>query len=128
MYPRAQVAAGRIHQVLGAEGMGDPMAGETAELHGEIELQDVSFSYGGSADAISHISLHILPGQRISVIGGTGSGKSTLMHLLLGFRAPTQGRDTGQFHLVHRPAAHRLHECAGLHRHLPVRRLAHRPQ
>ena len=44
MYPRAQVAAGRIHQVLGAEGMGDPMAGETAELHGEIELQDVSFS------------------------------------------------------------------------------------
>ena len=36
MYPRAQVAAGRIHQVLGAEGMGDPMAGETAELHGEI--------------------------------------------------------------------------------------------
>ena len=92
MYPRAQVAAGRIHQVLGAEGMGDPMAGETAELHGEIELQDVSFSYGGSADAISHVSLHILPGQRISVIGGTGSGKSTLMHLLLGFRAPTQGR------------------------------------
>ena len=56
MYPRAQVAAGRIHQVLGAEGMGDPMAGETAELHGEIELQDVSFSYGGSADAISHVS------------------------------------------------------------------------
>ena len=49
MYPRAQVAAGRIHQVLGAEGMGDPMAGETAELHGEIELQDVSFSYGGAA-------------------------------------------------------------------------------
>lgn len=92
MYPRAQVAAGRIHQVLGAEGMGDPMAGETAELHGEIELQDVSFSYGGSADAISHVSLHILPGQRISIIGGTGSGKSTLMHLLLGFRAPTQGR------------------------------------
>lgn len=72
MYPRAQVAAGRIHQVLGAEGMGDPMAGETAELHGEIELQDVSFSYGGSADAISHVSLHILPGQRISIIGGTG--------------------------------------------------------
>ena len=92
MYPRAQVAAGRIHQVLGAEGMGDPMAGETAELHGEIELQDVSFSYGGSANAISHVSLHILPGQRISIIGGTGSGKSTLMHLLLGFRAPTQGR------------------------------------
>ena len=79
-------------KIFDERGMGDPMAGETAELHGEIELQDVSFSYGGSADAISHVSLHILPGQRISIIGGTGSGKSTLMHLLLGFRAPTQGR------------------------------------
>ena len=69
-----------------------PWPAKRLQLHGEIELQDVSFSYGGSADAISHVSLHILPGQRISVIGGTGSGKSTLMHLLLGFRAPTQGR------------------------------------
>lgn len=81
MYPRAQVAAGRIHQVLGAEGMGDPMVGETAELHGEIELQDVSFSYGGSADAISHVSLHILPGSASPSSAAPGSGKSTLMHL-----------------------------------------------
>lgn len=92
MYPRAQVAAGRIGQVLNAQGAGDPQVGKTMDLHGDIRFEDVSFSYGGSEDALSHVSLHIRPGQKISIIGGTGSGKSTLIQLLLGFRAPTAGR------------------------------------
>lgn len=92
MYPRAQVAAGRIGQVLNAQGAGDSQVGQTMELHGDIRFEDVSFSYGGSEDALSHVSLHIRPGQKISIIGGTGSGKSTLIQLLLGFRAPTAGR------------------------------------
>ena len=36
--------------------------------------------------------MHILPGQKIAVIGGTGSGKSTLVQLLLSFRLPTEGQ------------------------------------
>lgn len=91
MYPHAQVAAGRINEVLGATGVDDDTGGREAALTGEIELDDVSFSYGGSENAVDHVSLHILPGQRVSIIGGTGSGKSTLISLLLGFRSPTGG-------------------------------------
>lgn len=92
MYPHAQIAANRIGQVFHAEGMGDPNVGEQCDLTGEIEFDDVSFSYGGSQDALSHVSLKIHKGQKVSVIGGTGSGKSTLVSMLLGFRQPTQGR------------------------------------
>ena len=92
MYPHAQVAAGRIGQVLDAEGMGDPNVGQERDLSGDIRFEDVSFSYGGTENAVSHISLEIKAGQKISVIGGTGSGKSTLISLLLGFRMPTEGR------------------------------------
>lgn len=91
MYPHAQVAAGRINEVLGATAVDDDTGGREAALTGEIELDDVSFSYGGSENAVDHVSLHILPGQRVSIIGGTGSGKSTLISLLLGFRSPTGG-------------------------------------
>lgn len=91
MYPRAEVAANRIGQVLDAKGMGDPSVGKSMALSGDICFEDVSFSYGGAEAAVSHVSMHIRKGQKISIIGGTGSGKSTLISLLLGFRAPTEG-------------------------------------
>ena len=92
MFPHARIAADRIGEVMDAEGMGDPAVGKTMQLTGAIRFDDVSFSYGGTEDALSHISLEIKPGQKIAIIGGTGSGKSTLISLLLGFRLPTEGQ------------------------------------
>ena len=92
MFPHARIAAGRIGEIMDAEGMGDPMTGKTASLTGEIRFEDVSFSYGGAEAAVNHVSLEIKPGQKVALIGGTGSGKSTLFSLLLGFRLPTAGR------------------------------------
>ena len=92
MFPHARIAAGRIGEIMEAEGMGDPMTGKTASLTGEIRFEDVSFSYGGAEAAVNHVSLEIKPGQKVALIGGTGSGKSTLISLLLGFRLPTAGR------------------------------------
>ncbi len=92
MYPHAQVAAGRIGQIFEAKGMGDSSTGRSITLSGDIRFEHVSFSYGGEENAVEDISLHIRPGQRIAIIGGTGSGKSTLIALLLGFRTPTQGQ------------------------------------
>lgn len=91
MYPHAQVASKRIGQVLDAKGTGDPSVGKTLPLHGDIRFENVSFSYGGTELAVKDISLSIEKGQKVAVIGGTGSGKSTLISLLLGFREPTQG-------------------------------------
>ena len=91
MYPHAKVAAKRIGEVLDVESPAEP---EEEELHfsGDIRLENLSFGYEGAAEnAVSEISLHIKPGQQVAVIGGTGSGKSTLVQLLMGFRRPSAG-------------------------------------
>ncbi len=58
---------------------------------GRIEFRDVSFGYDGKRPVLSHISLVIEPGQKVGFVGPTGTGKSTLAHLLLRFYDPTEG-------------------------------------
>ena len=58
-----------------------------------IELNNVSFSYFRSeATVLNSIDLSIPVGSRIALVGRTGSGKTTLAHLLLGLYSPTQGQ------------------------------------
>ena len=56
-----------------------------------IEFKNVSFSYNGIKDAIKDFSLRIRPGETVGIIGGTGSGKSTLVNLLPRFYNVTKG-------------------------------------
>ena len=92
MFPHAQVAAKRIARVLDAETMADPIEPTGIRLRGQIDFENVTFGYEGAADpALKEVSFAIRPGEKIAVIGGTGSGKSTLVSLLLGFRMPTAG-------------------------------------
>ena len=91
MYPHAKVAAKRIGEVLDVESPAEPVE-EELHFSGDIRLENLSFGYEGAAEnAVSEISLHIRPGQQVAVIGGTGSGKSTLVQLLMGFRRPSAG-------------------------------------
>mgnify|MGYP003290504549 CR=1 FL=1 len=93
MLPHAKVAAKRICEVMDAAGTADAIAEENLHFTGKIDFEDASFCYeGADRAALSHITMHIRPGDKISVIGGTGSGKSTLVSLLLAFRRPTGGR------------------------------------
>lgn len=57
----------------------------------QIEFKNVSFSYNGIKDAIKDFSVKILPGETIGIIGGTGSGKSSLVNLLPRFYDVTKG-------------------------------------
>ncbi len=62
------------------------------ELSGEIEFRDVSFSYPGQAEpALRNVSFRIRAGEKVVVIGRTGSGKTTLQKLILGLYKPTEG-------------------------------------
>ncbi len=93
MFPHAKVAAGRIGVVLDSEGIADPNPEEPLEFKGDIRFEHVSFCYdGASVPAAENITLHIRPGERAAIIGGTGSGKSTLVQLLMSFRLPTSGK------------------------------------
>ena len=62
------------------------------ELRGEIEFRDVSFAYPNQGEpALRNVSLRIVPGEHVVILGRTGSGKTTLQKLILGLYAPTGG-------------------------------------
>jgi ATP-binding cassette, subfamily B, bacterial len=54
-----------------------------ASVQGAIALNDVSFSYRQGYPVVCHLSLHVPAGQTIAIVGSTGSGKSTIVKLLL---------------------------------------------
>jgi ATP-binding cassette subfamily B protein len=58
-----------------------------------IAFENVSFTYPGAAEpALSRVSLHLRPGERLALVGENGAGKSTLASLLLGLDDPCEGR------------------------------------
>jgi ATP-binding cassette subfamily B protein len=88
MVPRAQVSAVRINEVLDVDPeIKDPTAPKRPEHPtGLVEFRNVSFGYGGAAEpAIRDISFTATPGTTTAIIGGTGSGKSTIVNLIARF-------------------------------------------
>jgi ATP-binding cassette, subfamily B, bacterial len=58
-----------------------------------IRFEDVSFTYpGAETPALEHVTLHLLPGASLALVGENGSGKTTLIKLLTRLYAPTAGR------------------------------------
>ncbi|GHH99094.1 ABC transporter ATP-binding protein [Neobacillus kokaensis] len=95
MIPRAAVSAGRIVEVLDtiADIKNSEKPIEPATIRGEVEFQNVSFSYpGAEMQAISDISFKMIPGDVTAIIGGTGSGKSTLINLIPRFYDVDHGK------------------------------------
>jgi len=64
-----------------------------AQVGGHLELEHVSQRYDGAErDAVHDVSLDIPPGETVAFVGSSGSGKSTMLNLVLGFVRPTSGR------------------------------------
>jgi ATP-binding cassette subfamily B multidrug efflux pump len=93
--PRAAVSAGRIAEVLETRpGISDPASPKepSSGLRGVLEFRNVGFRYPGAEErALSGVSFMALPGEVTAVIGGTGSGKSTLVNLVPRFYDPEEG-------------------------------------
>lgn len=93
MFIRAKASAQRISEVL--EEVEDKNASISAQkgenLSGSIAFRDVSFAYGDGPDILKGLSFTIEKGQRVGILGATGSGKSTLIHLINKFYDPTSG-------------------------------------
>ncbi|KQQ05539.1 MULTISPECIES: ABC transporter ATP-binding protein [unclassified Rathayibacter] len=62
------------------------------ELRGAIRLDHVGYRYDSDTIAIDDVSLDVQPGETIAFVGSSGSGKSTMLNLVLGFLRPTRGR------------------------------------
>lgn len=96
MVPRASASAARINEVLAVEPSiidGKEDVKEKSNKKGKIEFRNVSFSYEGAENpVINNVSFITKPGETTAIIGGTGSGKSTLVNLIPRFYDVTEGQ------------------------------------
>ncbi len=87
------VARDRIGAILG-EACPDEFADDgdlTPEIRGTIEFRNVSFSYGSRKTVLKGLNFTVEAGKTIALLGATGSGKSTLVHLITRLYEPTEG-------------------------------------
>jgi ATP-binding cassette subfamily B protein len=79
---KALVSAGRVRDILRTEPETDPSEALKPEIKGEICFRNVSFNYGKGEPVLRDVSFTLKPGESLAILGATGSGKSTLVHLL----------------------------------------------
>jgi ATP-binding cassette, subfamily B, multidrug efflux pump len=87
MYQQAIVAASRVFKLLDEEELAPAQTGTEAKRinDGKIEFKDVCFSYDGKRDVLKNISFTVNPGETLAFVGHTGSGKSSIINLLMRF-------------------------------------------
>ncbi len=85
MVQRANASQKRINEFLHTvPEIQSPVDALHHEIKGDVRFKDMSFTYPHTGImALRHFSLHVQPGQKVAVIGKTGSGKSTIAHMLL---------------------------------------------
>ena len=95
---RARACAKRVQEVLDAQpSVADKAGASAAKLpapRGKVEFRDVSFKYvasGTGDDVLSHIDFTVEPGKFVAIVGGTGTGKSSLVNLIPRFYDVTGG-------------------------------------
>ena len=91
LYQRAMASMERIHSIMSIK----PSNSNNDDVHirGEIEFRNLTFKYPNAAEPVlKNINLHIASGQTVAVVGGVGSGKSTLIDLVCGLLDAPQGQ------------------------------------
>ena len=95
LLPRAIVSAQRINEVLATDlsVVDRPQTKQIEAPKGKVEFRGVSFAYpDAEAETLSDISFTAMPGETTAIIGGTGSGKSTVIQLIPRFYDVTKGQ------------------------------------
>ncbi|MEK5207098.1 MULTISPECIES: ABC transporter ATP-binding protein [Psychrobacillus] len=93
IFQQAIVAASRVFKLLDETDLAPKQQNvETAKIEqGKIEFQNITFSYDGKTDVLKDISFTAEPGQTVALVGHTGSGKSSIINLLMRFYEFEQG-------------------------------------
>jgi ATP-binding cassette, subfamily B, multidrug efflux pump len=93
MFPRAEASANRVLELLESE----PTIKQSetpikdTEIKGQITFNHVTFGYPNSSPVLKDISFTVEPGEKLGIIGTTGSGKTTLVNLIPRFYDPSEG-------------------------------------
>ena len=86
MFQQAIVAASRVFELLDNEELEPAQENKAVTVsQGHIEFKNVSFSYDGKQDVLKNISFTVNPGETVALVGHTGSGKSSIINLLMRF-------------------------------------------
>jgi len=82
-FSRTLIASGRIRDILREEPEEEPAGALTPEIKGGICFKNVTFGYREGEPVLRDVSFDLRPGETMAILGATGSGKSTLVHLLV---------------------------------------------
>lgn len=93
IFQQAIVAASRVFKLLDEKDLAPNQQNDgSAKIEqGKIEFQNITFSYDGKTDVLKNISFTAEPGQTVALVGHTGSGKSSIINLLMRFYEFEQG-------------------------------------
>jgi ATP-binding cassette subfamily B multidrug efflux pump len=89
---RAIVSAEKVFYILDLEGTEVSQADDEGRPEGEVKFDNVTFAYKAGENVLKGISFEAKKGETIALVGHTGSGKSSIMNLLLGFYEPDDGK------------------------------------
>ncbi|KRL88873.1 peptide cleavage/export ABC transporter [Lactobacillus kalixensis] len=92
----ANVAQNRLNEVymVKSEFQENAQVKDTKQLDGDIEYHDVDYHYGYGEDVLKDINLQIKQNDKLTIVGMSGSGKSTMVKLLVEFFSPSKGKVT----------------------------------
>lgn len=89
--PHFKVSARRVNEVLSLKGVPESES-KAKYIRGDLRITNLSFTYPhAKLPALTDVNMNIEEGETVAIIGGTGSGKTTLIKLLAGFYEPTEG-------------------------------------
>ena len=96
MLSRSVSAGQRILEILEQDSPVKEKAGaiDLKEIQGEVRFERVSFNYDSTGNILKDVSFTVHPGQTVALVGGSGSGKSTIVSLIPRFYDPQKGRIT----------------------------------
>lgn len=86
-FQQALVSSSRVFHLMDEKDLAPVQKGDgnPQVVNGDIEFKKVTFSYDGKRDVLKNVSFHVKQGQTVAFVGHTGSGKSTIMNLLMRF-------------------------------------------
>ncbi|WP_277585182.1 ABC transporter ATP-binding protein [Psychrobacillus antarcticus] len=116
IFQQAIVAASRVFKLLDEKDLAPNQRNdESAKIEqGKIEFQHITFSYDGKTEVLKDISFTAEPGQTVALVGHTGSGKSSIINLLMRFYEFEQGDIKIDGHSVKDFKSEEMRENVGL--------------